>query len=315
MFKKWLGLLLCASTLLWATACSGDQTDAGAESAGKLKVAVTFNAIKEFTEAVGGDKVEVSTIIPDGMEAHDFEPKAQDLVSLGKAQVFVCNGLGMESWSAEAVAAANNPNLIVVDASEGASVIEKAQSDQHEEAGENEREDAHAHGKYDPHLWLGLTGAQTEARNIRDALIRADSANKDYYTANCDAFVAKLQNLLDEYKPKFSAASQKTFVTGHAAFSYLCRDFGLTQNSVSDVFAEGEPSAQQLAALVEYCRENRVTTIFAEELASPAVSQTLADEVGAKVETIYTMESAEDNKTYLARMESNLQKIADSLSA
>ena len=93
----------------------------------------------------------------------------------------------------------------------------------------------------------------------------------------------------------------------------MCRDFGLTQNSVEDVFAEGEPSAQQLTELVKYCKSNSVTTVFSEEMVSPEVSETLAGEVGAKVETIYTVESAEDGKTYLERMEENLSKIYDSL--
>ncbi len=84
--------------------------------------------------------------------------------------------------------------------------------------------------------------------------------------------------------------------------------------SVEGVFAEGEPSAQQLAELVEYCRSNNVTTVFAEEIASPEVSNTLASEVGSKVETICTVESAEDGKTYLERMEDNLSKIYDTLS-
>jgi zinc transport system substrate-binding protein len=87
----------------------------------------------------------------------------------------------------------------------------------------------------------------------------------------------------------------------------------LEQNSVEDIFAEGEPSAQQLAELVDYCLENNVTTVFAEELASPDVSETLANEVGAKVETIYTIESAEDSKSYLERMRENLEKIYVSL--
>ncbi|MFH1512629.1 MAG: zinc ABC transporter substrate-binding protein, partial [Bacillota bacterium] len=96
-------------------------------------------------------------------------------------------------------------------------------------------------------------------------------------------------------------------------FGYLCRDFGLTQNSVEDVFAEGEPSAQQLAELVDYCRANGVTTIFAEEMASPEISETLANEVGANVKTIYTIESAEDGLSYLERMEANLYEIYLSL--
>lgn len=149
--------------------------------------------------------------------------------------------------------------------------------------------------------------------NIKDGLVEADPSNKDYYEQNCSDYVTQLENLYNQYNEKFQSASKKSFVTGHAAFGYLCRDFGLEQNSVEDTFAEGEPTAQQLSELVEYCKANGVTTIFAEEMASPDVSQTLANEVGAKVETIYTIESAEDNMTYLERMESNLSKIYESL--
>ena len=102
-------------------------------------------------------------------------------------------------------------------------------------------------------------------------------------------------------------------MTGHAAFAYLCRDFGLQQKSVEDIFATGEPSPQQLAALVEFARAKNVKTIFAEKMVSPAVSQTLAAEIGAKVVAIYTMESAEEGKSYLERMHDNLEEIYQSL--
>lgn len=121
-------------------------------------------------------------------------------------------------------------------------------------------------------------------------------------------------SLYNEYSKKFASVEKKSFVTGHAAFAYLCRDFGLSQNSVEDVFAEGEPTAKQLSQLVDYCKSNNVTTVFAEEMASPEVSEALAKEVGAKVETIYTIESAEDGKTYLERMQDNLSEIYSSLS-
>lgn len=308
MKRKWAALVLCLATVAGLSACgqtgaapsaSPSEIAAGAE---KIKVSVTFNALREFTQAVGGEKVEVSTIIPDGTEPHDFEPKAQDLVALSTAQVFVYNGLGMESWAEDAVAAAGNKELIAVDASEGAEPI---QNTGEEEIGE--------HGQYDPHLWLSLKGAEIEAGNIARALTQSDPSNGEYYKTNCNAFISQLEALYKQYGEKFQSAKSVNFVTGHAAFGYLCRDFGLNQNSVEDVFAEGEPSAQQLAELVDYCRENHVTTIFAEEMASPDVSKTLAGEVGAKVETIYTMESAEDGKSYLERMESNLAKICESL--
>ncbi len=302
MLKKCAAILLCLTIAAGLSACGGTDNAPEGPEENRLKVSVTFNAMKEFAEAVGQEKVAVSTIIPDGTEPHDFEPKAQDLAGLSTAQVFVYSGLGMEGWAEEAVAAAGNAGLIVVEASLGADVIRNTEPEEIEE-----------HGQYDPHIWLSLKGAELEVKNIRDGLISADPANQEFYEKNCEAFISQLESLYDEYSEKFRSAENKSFVTGHAAFSYLCRDFGLEQNSVEDTFAEGEPTAQQLSRLVEYCRENDVTTIFAEEMASPEVSQTLAGEVGAAVETVYTMESNEDGMSYLARMAENLSKIYASL--
>jgi zinc transport system substrate-binding protein len=302
MLKRWGALLLCLIAVVSFSACSKNNSPADKTEESKIKVSVTFNAMKEFVAAVGKDRVEISTIIPDGTEPHDFEPKAQDLVGLSTAKVFVYSGLGMEAWVEEAIKAANNADLITVEASQGADAIKNTEPEEIEE-----------HGQYDPHIWLSLKGAQLEVKNIKDALVQADPSNKAYYEKNADDYISQLEGLYNEYNEKFQSVARKSFVTGHAAFAYLCRDFGLEQNSVEDVFAEGEPSAQQLTELVEYCRENKVTTIFAEEMASPDVSQTLANEVGAEVETIYTIESNEDDMTYLERMTDNLSKIYDSL--
>lgn len=307
MMKKLSAIMLCLASILNLAACGEQPLDAGQSNeteVNKLKVSVTFNAMKEFVTAVGGEKVEVTTIIPDGTEPHDFEPKAQDMTGLSSAQVFVYNGLDMESWVQDAIAVADNKNLITVEASKGVTPITNTDAEELAE-----------HGQYDPHAWLSLKNAETEAKNICDALVHADPANKEYFEANYSNYVSELEKLYQEYAEKFGTVSKKSIVTGHAAFAYLCRDFGLQQNSVEDVFAEGEPSAQQLTKLVTYCKENHVTTIFAEEMASPEVSKTLADEVGANVKTIYTIESAEDNKSYLERMQSNLSEICNSLAS
>ena len=124
----------------------------------------------------------------------------------------------------------------------------------------------------------------------------------------------ELESLYNEYKEKFDNLSTKDFVTGHAAFGYLCRDFRLQQKSVENLFAEGEPTPKQLEQLVTFCKENNIKTVFSESLASPKVSETLAKEVGAEVVPILTLESNEDDKSYVEAMRYNLEEIYKCLS-
>lgn len=298
MYKRWTALFVGFLLLFGLTACRGTQ-QAGADS-GKVQVVVSFNAMGEIAAAVGGDRIELTTIIPDGSEPHDFEPKAQDLTALGAAQVFVMNGLGMEPWAGDAVSAVGNDSLIVVTASDGYSLLPVS-------------DESEADGQYDPHVWLSLKGAEAEAKNIRDALVRADPAHAADYEANCTSFMTQLQALYTEYAAKFASVEKKDFVTGHAAFAYLCRDFGLRQTSVENVFAEGEPSAGRLTELISFCKANQVKTVFVEEMVSPEISATLAEEVGATLKTIDTLEGGKDGLTYLDRMKDNLSLIYDSL--
>lgn len=299
--KSWLtALMLTIFAAAMLTGC-GTQPDT-AQDNGKIKVVASFNAMKEFTQAVGKDKVDVITLIPDGTEPHDFQPTTKNLKELSHARLFVYNGLGMEPWAEKTLEAVANPNLIAVDASQGVQAI--ANKDAHE---------AHKHGHDDPHCWLSLQSAQKEVQNIAAALSEADPDNASFYAQNAAAYNEQLQQLLTEYQGKFQSVPNKQFVTGHAAFAYLCRDFGLTQNSVESVFASGEPSPQQLAALATFCKQHGVKTIFAETMVSPKISETLAKEVGASVKTIHTIESSEGTATYIDRMRDNIEQIYQSL--
>lgn len=174
-------------------------------------------------------------------------------------------------------------------------------------------EEVKEHGANDPHLWLSLSGASLEAKNIAAALAKRDPKHAQTYQQNAERFAADLDVLKKQFIKETADAKRRAFVTGHAAFGYLARDFGLEQKSIEDLFAEGEPTMKTLAELAKYCRKNNVKTVFAEELVSPAASKTLAEEAGAKVVAIYTMESNESGLSYLERMKSNLTEIAKSL--
>ncbi|TDT57264.1 metal ABC transporter substrate-binding protein [Fonticella tunisiensis] len=299
MHRKFAAIIVAMIMIGVLSSCSSNSNSGSTDTSGKIKVMVSINPLKEFVEAIGKDKVEVQMIVPEGMEPHDFEPRAKDIEAIGNAKVFVYNGLGMENWVDRVLGSIDNRKLIVVDSSKGVSLI-KASGDED-------------HDAFDPHIWLSLKEAKVQAGNIKDALIKADGANRDFYESNYNAFASQLDSLYNEYREKFDKVTNKKFVTGHAAFAYLCRDFGLEQNSVENVFAEGEPSAKKLKELVEYAKNNNVKTIFSESMASPKVSETLAREIGAKVEKIYTIESREDGKDYLESMRYNLEKIYNSL--
>jgi zinc transport system substrate-binding protein len=288
MIKKARVLPLFLILALTLSACARTAPPA---DGGKLQVVVTIDALYEFATAVGGDLAEVYAVIPPGAEAHDFEPKPRDLERLSAADVFIYNGLGLEPWARDAVAAAKNGRLITAEASEGVNLI------------------AVSEDEYDPHVWLSLTEAARQAENIRDALSLAAPQNADAFARNCAAFTDGLAALFDEYSEKLADAAGREFVTGHAAFAYLCRDFGLSQRSVEDMYAEGEPTPRQLAALIDFCVENNIKTVFTERAASPTVSETLARACGAALKPIYTMEAPEDGLTYLERMRYNLEQL------
>lgn len=290
-------LLLLASLI---TGCG--QTEPQPAADGRLQVVVSFNAMQEFVQAVGRDRVHITTLIPDGTEPHDFQPTPKNIKVLHTADLFIYNGAGMEPWVETAAKAASNKKLICVDTSQGVQLISLTDANTIAE-----------HGSYDPHIWLSLANAQIQVRNIAAALSKADSANAAFYQENAAAYNQQLQAVLQQYQEKFAQAKHKDFVTGHAAFAYLCRDFKLTQTSVEDVFASGEPSARSLSRLADYCKAKQVSTIFVEEAVSPKTSQTLAKEVGAKTQPVQTIESSDEGKTYLQRMQENLEAIYQSL--
>jgi zinc transport system substrate-binding protein len=305
--KKIISMLLLAFIIGTSTGCSkftsakAEQQKSEENAESKLQVVVSFNPLKEFALAIGKNKIEVKTVVPEGVEPHDFEPKIKDMQNIGDASLFIYTGFGMEAWVDKTLTAIDSEDLILVDSSKGIDPIK------------SEGEEITQHGQYDPHIWLSLRESKIQTKNIKDALVKADPSNGEYYEKNFKEFSLKIDNLYEEYKIKFDGVTNKNFVTGHAAFGYLCRDFGLTQNSVEDVFSEGEPTPQKIKELVELSKKNKIKVIFMEELASPRVSETLAKEVGAQVRKIYTIESSEGNKTYIESMEENLLNIYSSL--
>lgn len=308
MKKKLISFGLILGILVSFSGCVSKNSEE--DKGEKLRVGVTISPLKDFAETIGGDKVDVFSIIPDGSDAHSFDPKPKDLNNLISSDIFVYNGLGMEEWIDSVLGTVEGKDVKVVEASQGIDAISVSE----EEPDDHEEDDEHDHGGKDPHTWLSLTDAIIEAENIKNAFVELDPDNKDYYEANFEELKNDFNTLYDEYLNKFKNLTNKDFVTGHAAFGYLCRDFGLTQKSIADVFGEGELTPKNLEALINYCKENGVKTVFSESNASEKEAETLAKEVGAQVVKIYSLETKEDNMSYLDGMKYNLETIYNELS-
>ncbi|WP_346884689.1 metal ABC transporter solute-binding protein, Zn/Mn family [Clostridium sp. UBA4395] len=296
---KVLGALTLIVVML--TACSNRESKNNEEKDNTINIVTSFYGMKALTEEIGGDKVSIESVIPEGSEPHDFDIKAKDMKAIEEADIFIYNGAGMESWIEDVEAAISGKELIVVEASKGVELINADEED-----GEHE---GHNHSGKDPHTWLGLSESKIQGENIKNALVEKDAKNKEYYEEKLKKFNEKIDNIIKEYNPKFKELANKNFVTGHATFGYLCRDFGLTQKSIEGVFAEGEPSPKELQNLMEYCKGNNIKTIFVEELISTQLSDTLAKEVGAQTKQIYTLHSNEDEKSFSDVLKYNVETI------
>ncbi len=301
--KRFLAMLLCAGMLVGALGVSG------AAEGEKLSVYASFYSMYDFASKIGGDRIEVTNMMPAGMEPHDWEPTPVDIVGLEKADVFVYNGAGMEHWAQDVLAALGNKDLVVVEASEGVSLLEgHGHGDDHDDD----------HGAFDPHVWLSPMNAKIEMENIKDALVKADPAGAETYEANYAAYAAELDALDQEFKDALAALPNKDIVVAHQAFGYLCAAYGLNQVAIEGLSPDSEPNPARVAEIIEFGKEHDVKVIFFEELVSPKVAESIANAIGADTDVISPIEGLSDEQQaagddYFSVMRMNLEALKAAL--
>lgn len=284
-----VGVLL---TLLALLAGCAQPVDGPVLSSGeKPLVLVTFYPLHELAVAIGGDRVDVTTLIPPGTEPHDFEPSAQDMKRLGTAHVFVYNGGGFEPWVEKALKGIR-PQA-VVETAEGLKLEKGVDSD------------GHSHGQ-DPHIWLDPILVQHQVDRILEALTAVDPANRDLYAANAAAYKERLGVLDQEFRDGLATCKRREIVTAHAAYGYLASRYNLKQVPLMGLSAEAEPKPRDLAKVVTFVRENQVSYIFFESAVTEKVAQVIAQETGAKTLVLHPLETPIEGKDFFAAMRQNL---------
>jgi len=281
----------------------------------KITVVTTLFPLYDFAKNIGQDKVEVSLLLPPGVEAHTFEPKPSDITKINNADIFVYTGEFMEPWAHDIIEGADK-KVKVVDAS--ANIEMMKEEHEHEEEAEHheaEEEHGHEHGGVDPHIWLDFDNAKIMAENIAKTLSEIDPQNAEYYKNNLKSYQGKLSDLDNSYKNSLTTCQSKTIVYGgHYAFGYMGKRYGLAYESAYGISPDSEPSAQDLAGLIEQIRTKKIAYVFFEELVSPKVAETLAKETGAGLLLLnpahnLTKDEFEKNESFLSIMEKNLSNL------
>ncbi|HEX4996099.1 MAG TPA: zinc ABC transporter substrate-binding protein [Methylomirabilota bacterium] len=265
----------------------------------KPLVVATIYPLWEFARQVAGDRAEVVSLVPAGVEPHDWEPAPRDVSQIQRAAVFVHTGTGLDGWAEKLLADLTGRRGVVVNARGGLGLLTVG-------------------GVTDPHVWLDPTLARVQVLAIAGGLELADPAGHAVYAENVKAFIARLDALDLEFAAGLADCARREIVTSHAAYAYLARRYRLTQVPVMGLAPEAEPSPADLAAIVRTARRLKVTHVFYETLVSPRLAETLSREIGATplpLNPIEGMSPAEAaaGTSYLELMRANLANLRTAL--
>ncbi|BCS53746.1 metal ABC transporter solute-binding protein, Zn/Mn family [Geobacter sp. SVR] len=310
------GLLLCVALLLIvASGCSRRESAEPAGAPGRLRVVTTLFPLYDFARTIAGDKAEVKLLLPPGVEPHSFEPRPDDVVRIAKSGLFIYTNPYMEPWAATVLKSVDQQKLRVVDAGANVSYL-KASG---EAEAEHER-DGHAHvGSLDPHVWLDFENARKMVDTILAGFEVADPANAVYYRQNATGLKERLADLDKRYLAGLANCATRTFLHGgHFTFGYLAHRYGLRYSALSGLSSESEPSGARMSAMVQQIRKAGVHYLFAEELLSPRMSETLAAEAGVQVLKLHGVhnlgrEEFQRGATFIGLMDENLVNLQKGL--
>ncbi|MBW6421481.1 metal ABC transporter substrate-binding protein [Rhizobium sp. XQZ8] len=258
---------------------------ASTASAADLKVVASFSIIADLARNVGGDLVEVKTLVPVDGDAHTYEPRPADAASLSEANVVLVNGLGLEGFMSRLIKTSGT-KAPIVEVSKGVKPL-KGEGEEHGESKEHADadQDGHHHGAFDPHAWQAIPNGEIYVKNITDAFCKADKAGCTTFTANSQAYLAKLKALDKDVQAEIAAVpkNKRTIITSHDAFGYFEHEYGLKFLAPEGISTEAEASAADVAKLVDQVKEDKASAVFVENITNPKLIEQIARETGLKV--------------------------------
>jgi zinc/manganese transport system substrate-binding protein len=268
------------------------------------RAVATFSILGDFVRNVGGERVQLATLVGANGDVHVYAPTPGDVKTIATADTVFVNGLGLEGWLDRLIAASATRAVIVV-TSTGVTPRSGTRS--------------HDHAASDPHAWQSVANAKVYIANIRDGLIAADRGGERSYQGNAAAYLAKLDALDAEMKAAIAAIppARRKVITTHNAFGYFADAYGIEFIAPEGLSTEAEPSARDVAKLIEQIRRDNVPALFLENVSDPRLLQRIAAETGVRIGgELYSDALSPPNgpaATYIEMMRSNVRELTSAL--
>lgn len=315
----------------------GSRTEAHVQaerSENKLKVVTTLFPYYDFTRQIAGDKVELTMVVPAGMDSHSFEPTPADMRTIQEADILICNGGAMEQWVSQVTEALDTSHMTVVTMMEYVDVVEEEivegmEEEEHFHEEEHSHEEEHFHKEehsheeeheYDEHIWTSPVNAMRFTQVITEVLVQADPENRQFYEAGRDGYLEKLKTIHQMLLQVARDRKRDTIVVGDKfPFRYLAEEYGFEYRAAfSGCSTDTEPSARTIAYLIDKVREEHIPAVYYLELSSHRVSEIIGEETGAEPMLLHschnvTRKEFDAGITYVDLMLQNVENLRKGL--
>jgi zinc/manganese transport system substrate-binding protein len=268
-------------------------------AAGRLEVVASFSIIGDFVKNVGGDRVDVTTLVGPNGDVHVYTPTPADAKKIADAKLVIINGLGLEGWLPRLIQASGSKAPIIT-ATKGIAPLRQGS-------------DA------DPHAWQSVANAKVYVANIREALAAADPADAEVFLANAGRYQAELDALEAEVRAAIEKVppARRKVISTHNAFGYFAAAYGVEFIAPEGVSTETEPSARDVGAIVRQIKSAKIPAVFLENISDPRLVRQIAAETGAKVGGTLFSDALTDEKgvcpTYIAMVRHNIKALTSAL--
>ncbi|WHY56273.1 metal ABC transporter solute-binding protein, Zn/Mn family [Peribacillus simplex] len=307
-------LSLCLVTAVFLSACGNSKGESSKEETkDALDIYTTVYPLQYFTEAIGGEYVNVETVYPPGTDEHSFEPSQKDIVKMAESDLFFYIGYNLEGFVTKAEPILSKEGVSTIAVGETVHLDEDAHEEEH-----SHEEDGHDHGGVNPHLWLDPIYSIDMAKTIKDELIKKMPEQEEYFNSQFNELSEKLEALDEKFATTIESGRTNKIIVSHSAYGYWEERYGLEQIGVTGLTSSNEPSQKELGKIVTMAEKEDLNYVIFEQNISSKLTEIIQKEMGAKSLELHNLsvltdKDIEAGEDYFSLMEKNIKTLQTAL--